>query len=133
MKTYPKLVLPLVLVALLAGACASIYTGVVTVTTVVDTAMKSWAELSVNGYTTAAVDARVIQAHNEYRAACGVAQTALQAYKISGDPLQYNVAQAMALAKAKEAANALVDLIVPLLPVKKGTEIKTQLVNAKTL
>lgn len=114
---------------LLAVACASLYTGVITVTTVVDSAMKSWAELSVKGLTTPAVDAKVTAAHDKYRASCGVAKNALIAYKVSGDPTQYNAA----IAAAKDAANQLLELIVPLLTATEGTDLQTKLANAKTL
>jgi hypothetical protein len=121
--------IPILLLLLLAVSCASIFSGVVTITTVVDTAMKSWADLSVKGLTTEAVDTKVKQVHEKYRASCAVAQTALVAYKASGDPTSYNAA----VAAAKQAANQLVDLIVPLLSASNGTDLKTKLANAKTL
>jgi hypothetical protein len=127
MKTL-RLPLSVFLFALLVG-CATIYTGVVTITATVDLAMKSWAALSAKGQTTSAVDAKVIAAHNQYRAACAVAQAALTAYKASGDPTQYNVA----IAAAKQAASNLVALIVPLVTPAQATTLQTNLANAKTL
>lgn len=124
----PKLTIPILALVLLT-ACASVYTGVVTMTTVVDTAMKSWADISVKGLSSPSIDTKVVLAHDKYRAAAGVTQTALIAYKASGDPTQYN----QALVLAKEAANQLLDLIVPLLTPKQGTDLKTKLSNAKTI
>jgi hypothetical protein len=123
-----KLTIPLLALLLLA-ACSTIYTGVVTMTTVVDTAMKSWADLSVKNLTTPAIDSQVVTAHNKYRTAAGVAQGALQAYKLSGDPAQYNAA----MDAAKAAANQLLDIIVPLLSPAQATDLKKKLTNAKTI
>jgi len=127
MKTI-RLPLAAFLLAFLVG-CAGLYTGVVTVTSVVDTAMKAWADLSVQGKTTPAVDAQVKAAHDKYRAACGVAQSALVAYKASGDPAQYNVA----VAAAKQAASDLVAIIVPLVTSAQASDLQTKLANAKIL
>ena len=128
MRTLTRAFLTLSIVALLAG-CATVYTSTVTITQVVDTAMKGWADLSVKGFTSAAVDTKVIAAHNNYRQACAVTQTALIAYKQTGD----NTAFVQAMAVAKAAASGLIDLIVPLLTTSDGAEIKDNLAKATTL
>lgn len=124
-----KRIMPFIAALALIAACTSVYTGVVTITSVVDSAMKAWADLSVRGLTTAAVDTRVIAAHNQYRASCGVAQSALIAYKASGDPAQYNVA----IAAARDAASQLLAIITPLLTPGQATDLQTKFANAKAL
>lgn len=116
------------LLAFIVG-CASLYTATVTLTDTVDSAMKMWANLSNNGKTTAAIDAKVTAAHDKYRASCAVAATALTAYKQSGDPTQYNAAVQSAFA----AAGQLVDLILPLVTPAQATDLKTKLGNSKTI
>jgi hypothetical protein len=119
------LLIPLLLVL----ACSSIYTGVVTITSVVDAAMKNWAQLSVAGKTSPAVDAAVTKAHDQYRKAAGVAQTALLAYKAGGNQADY----LNALAAVRTTADGLVDLIVPLLTPSQGANLKIKLTKASAL
>lgn len=106
--------------------CTTLFTGVVTITTVVDSTMKSWADLSVHGKTSPAIDLKVKAAHEKYRTACSVAQNALIAYKLSGDPTQYN---ATVLA-VKTAAQELLNLITPLLAQPDAEELQKKLYNA---
>lgn len=113
---------------LLVG-CATMFTSIVTVTSVVDTAMKAWAELQVKGLTSLQTDAKVIVAHDKYREACAVTQTALIAYKQTGD----NTAYVKAVAVARATAADLISLIVPLLTDSQATKIKTDFDKAKTL
>lgn len=124
MKTIPAIALAILLVG-----CASLYQSVITITSVVDSAMKNWAALSVAGKTTAAVDAKVIAAHNTYRAAAATCQAALVAYKANGDQTPYIAA----LNAAKAAAQGVLDLVVPLLTSAEGTTLETNLAKAKTL
>jgi len=123
-----KILPSLALVLLLVG-CTSLYQSVLTITSVVDQAMKNWAALSVAGKTSPAVDAKVKAAHEVYRQAAGVTQQALVAYKASGDQTQY----VAALNAAKAAAQGVIDLIVPLLEPAVGTQLLNNLANAKTL
>lgn len=122
---YAKIYATLLIVCLLVG-CATVYSSVVTLTGVVDTAMKAWAELSVKGATSTAIDARVVAAHNQYRQYAASAEAALQAYKENGDPGSYTAA----LAAAKSAANSLIDIIVPLLLPQKAASLKADLAKA---
>jgi hypothetical protein len=124
-----KLNIPLVLLLACMVGCTGLYTGVVTVTQVVDTAMKGWADLAHQGKTTPAIDAQVTRAHDKYRGACGVASASLQAYKLSGDPAQYQ----SAVAAAKDAASQLVAIIVPLLSPSQSSTLQSQLTKANTL
>lgn len=124
-----KKLLATTIVTLLLVGCASFSKTVVTVTAVVDSAMKEWAALSVNGKTTPSVDAKVVQAHNTYRASCAIVQTALIKYKETGDQAPY----LQAFAAARAAADGLLELITPLLLPEKATDLKTKLSTAKTL
>lgn len=124
MKPIKPFVTILPLVALVG--CTTVYSGVVSLTGVVDTAMKAWAELSVKGATSPAIDARVVAAHNQYRQYAASAEAALQAYKENGDPGSYTAA----LAAAKSAANSLIDIIVPLLLPQKAASLKADLAKA---
>ncbi len=125
---YAKASVCLLVLTCLVG-CATVYSGVVTLTSVVDSAMKAWADLSVKGATTPAIDARVVTAHNQYRQAAAVAESALLAYKANGDPGSYT----SALAAAKTAASGLVDIIVPLLLPQQANTLKSNLSKASTL
>lgn len=127
MKNIRLSIATLVLLALVA--CSTVYTGIVTITTVVDSAMRDWAQMSVAHQTTAAVDAKVIAAHDKYRAACSAAETALVAYKASGDQNAYIAA----VTAARAAAGEIIDLIAPLLAPAKAQALHTQLASAKTL
>ncbi len=116
------------LLALILG-CSSLYTGVVTITSVVDAAMKDWAQMSAAGKTTPSVDAAVTKAHDEYRKFAGVAQNALIAYKAGGSQSDY----LNALAAVRGAANGLIDLIVPLVTPSQGATLKTNITKASAL
>lgn len=122
-------VLPLLLVMFMAVGCAGLFQGVVTVTTVVDSAMKSWATLSVDGMTTAQLDAQVKAAHLKYRQAAAVCQDALVAYKTSGNQQDY----IKALEAAKVAATGVLDIITPLLSFSKGEGLYHKLGRATTI
>lgn len=106
--------------------CSSLYTGTVTITSVVDSAMKNWAELSVAGKTSQAIDAAVIKAHDQYRASCAVAQTALVVYKQSGDQSQY----VKAMLAVRSAADGIIDIIAPLLSPTKVETLRAKLSKA---
>jgi hypothetical protein len=117
-----------IMVTILVG-CATWYTGTVTITAVVDSAMRNWAQMSVAGKTSAAIDVKVIAAHNQYRAACAVAQTALISYKANGDQAQYIAA----ITAVRSSVDALFALITPLLSPAQSTSLQTQLAKAQTL
>jgi hypothetical protein len=122
-----KHITTLAVVLLLAG-CTTFYKSTVTLTAVVDSAMRSWAQLSVAGQTSASLDAQVIKVHAIYQKSCGVAATALEAYKAGGDKASY----ILALEVARATAGDLFDLILPLLSSAKQTTLTTQLRNAVT-
>lgn len=124
-KTLPVLFIA----ACLLTACATFNTSVITVTQVVDAAMKEWAALSVAGKTSTVIDGQVTVAHNRYRQACSVMQVALVEYKQSGN----NAGYVAAVAAARSAADGLIDLIVPLVTTQEANTLKTKMGKAKTI
>jgi hypothetical protein len=116
------------LLVLLMG-CSTLYTTTVTITQVVDSGMKSWAQMSAAGKSTAAIDAAVIKAHDQYRGACAVAQTALINYKASGNNADY----VSAIIAVRASVDGLFNLITPLLTPAKASTLKSQLAKATVL
>ncbi len=109
--------------------CASLYTGVVTITSVVDAAMKDWAALSVAGKTNPAIDKAVTQAHDKYRQSAAVAQTALMTYKTTGNQSDY----LNALAAVRAAADGLINLVVPLVTPNEASTLSNNLKKASAI
>jgi len=124
-----KNLIALILSGLLWAGCATTYKGAVTITATVDAGMKGWAELSVSGKTTPALDAQVKQAHAKYRMACTAAANALVAYKAGGDQAHY----VLLLEAARASAGDIFDLILPLFTGDKQLELETKLRTASTL
>ncbi len=122
-------ILTTISVIVLLTGCASLFSGIVTLTSVVDSAMKNYAHVYNSGAVSATVDAKVTEAHNKYRQASAVAQQALVAYKSSGDQSEY----LKAFAVVKEAAAGLVDMIVPLLTKSQGSTLKSNLAKAQVI
>ena len=112
-------------VAFLIG-CSSLWTGTVTITSVVDSAMKNWAEMSAAGKSSQAIDAAVIKAHDQYRAACSITQVALVTYKQTGNQAEY----VKALTALRASAGGIIDLIAPLLSPGETSTLRTQLGKA---
>lgn len=110
-------------------ACTTLYTSTVTITKVVDSGMKSWAQASVNGQSTAAIDAAVVKAHNQYRSACAVAKTALENYKAGGNVNDYTTA----LTAVRASVDDLFALITPLITSAEATKLQTDLQKASSL
>lgn len=120
-----KLLVPTLSILLLAG-CATIFSGVITVTKVVDSAMRNWAQLSASHQTTPELDNKVIAAHDKYRQAAGVSELILQSYKAGNST---NTVEA-ALQVAKDGATPLIDLIASIMQPTQAASIKTQLQKA---
>ena len=116
-------------VAILLSGCATVFTGIVTLTEVVDTGMKAWAQASNSGYSTTAIDAKVVEVHGKYQKACSVAQEALIAYKATGDQAAYQ----KAFAVVKAIAIDLVDLIAPVITSDKAVKLQTDLAKASKI
>lgn len=115
-------------VAFIVG-CSTLYTTTVTITQVVDAGMKDWSQMSAAGKSTAAIDAAVIKAHDQYRGACAVAQTALINYKASGNNADY----VSALVAVRASVDSLFNLITPLLTPAKASNLKSNLSKATVL
>jgi hypothetical protein len=123
-----KSIIPVLLAVAFLVGCSTLYTGVVSITSVVDTATTEWSNLSIAGKTTPEFDALVIKAHDKYRVSCGIAKRALVVYKSGGDQANYLTA----LEAAKVAADGLLDIIYPLLSPDKADALKGQLAKANT-
>jgi hypothetical protein len=115
-------------VAFLVG-CSTLYDTTVTITQVVDAGMKDWSQMSAAGKTTPAIDAAVVKAHDQYRAACAVAQTALINYKASGNNADY----VSAIVAVRASVDSLFDLITPLLTPAKASTLQSNLKKATVL
>lgn len=124
-----KRILSLIIAVVLLTGCNTLFKSTVTLTQVVDSAMKQWASLSVNGLTTPEFDAKVVVAHDNYRAAAAAAQSALIAYKNTGDQESY----LKAFEAARAAAGPVVDLIVKIISPARGVELQTDLAKANKL
>ena len=125
MRTKLKYGITIAVCALLLG-CTSLYTSVVTVTEVVDSAMKNWAQASKARQTTPEFNSQVVKLHDNYRLAAAAAQLSLKAYK------QTNNASDLvaALAAAKEGAIPLVDYIIQALTAPVAAELQSNLAKA---
>lgn len=115
--------------AITCAGCASVWQTTVTLTETIDSAAKEYAHVYNQGLVSAAVDAKVTEAHAAYQKFSAAAASALRAYKLSGDKTQYDAA----FAEAIKAANQFVNLIVPFLTNAQGTAIKTNLSKASSL
>ena len=120
-----KHTLTLAVCALLLG-CTTLYTSVVTVTEVVDSAMKQWAQANKERRTTPEFNAQVIKLHDQYRAAAAVAQLSLKAYKETANAADL----VTALQAAKEGAIPLVNLIIDILKPAESNQLQDNLAKA---
>ena len=115
--------------AVLLTSCATLYKSTISITSVVDVAMKNWAELSVAGKTTPAIDASVTATHLRYRQACGIAQKALTAYRDNGDKTAY----LQALITVRTLAADILDALTPLITSTEANSYKAKLSKATVL
>ncbi len=88
--------------------------------------MKAWADLSVAGKTTPAIDSKVAQSYAQYQKSCAIAEDALKAYKANGDKATYE--QAFAIVKATAAE--LIALIAPIIAPDKAAKMTADLAKA---
>lgn len=126
MKKYNYL---FVLPVILALGCATLFKASITLTKVVDTALKEAAALKVQGFMPAETELRLISAHETYRKAAGTAVVALEAYKLSGDKAEY----VRALETARGAASSIIELLVPLIGAARSDDLKGDLKKASKL
>lgn len=121
--------IPIAFAMLLLVGCQTLFTGIVTVTSVVDSAMKNWAQLSNTHQTTPEFDAKVIAAHDKYRKAAATAEILLKSYKVGGQ--QNDLASALQV--AKDGATPLIDLIASIMQPTEAATVKTRLLKASQL
>lgn len=112
---------------LLLAGCSTLFTASVALNDTVKAMMNDWAELSVTGQTTLALDEAVIVAHNHYRKAAGVAKASLIAYKNGGDQQAY----VAAIEAARTAADGIFAIIRPLLTKAKADAYSRQIQKAE--
>lgn len=117
--------LTLALVALALAGCASLYQGVVSLTSVVDSAAKDYAALYNQGLVPADVATKASAAHLEYRKAAGVARRAFEAVK-AGQTADTKTA----LEAARTAANHFVDVLFPILPPARAETLRASIAKA---
>lgn len=116
---------------LLLTACANftLYDAAVTTTSIVDSAMKDWAALSIDGNTTPEIDAKIIAGHRAYQQSAVIARDALVAYKNGGDAATYQ----KAFEAARVAMSAVLDLVMPLLQPARQAELQAKTGRATKL
>lgn len=118
--------LALALVCLLImSACGTFYTGVVSLTAVVEDAAKSYAKLYNDGLVPADVAAKASLAHAEYRKAAGVLADALEAVKLGK-----TADTKAALEAARTAAYNFVDAIFSVLGKQRAATVRAQIAKA---
>ena len=118
-------VITIAVCALLLG-CATFYSSVITVTEVVDSGMKQWAQANKNRQTTPEFNVQVVKLHDNYRMAAAAAQLSLKAYKNTGNAADL----VSALQQAKDGAGPLIEFISGILIPSQGDALKTQLAKA---
>ena len=129
MNRQPIAILALIAALSVSAGCQSLYKSVVTITSVVDGAAKSYASLYNQGLIPANTAERVSRAHMAYRKAAKVAQDALIAFKASGDKAAYDAA----FAATYQAATGFIELIIPLLYPGDAIALQLQLKRASAL
>lgn len=118
------------LLAVLLIGCSSLYTQIVTVTKIRDSAMKELAALSKQGKITPATDAKIAQADAVYRQAAETAQKALIAYQASPSTATNYTA---ALQATKLAVSGVLDILAQFVAANEMTTYRTQLTKANKL
>jgi hypothetical protein len=114
------------LCALMLG-CGGLPNAVVTVTSVVDAGMKEWAKASNDGRTTPKIDADVREAHVLYREAAGRAATLYETALNTGDAS----GRLAALKTIKEAADLLLDELIPAVGTPRVADLQLKLEGAQ--
>lgn len=130
LMVFSPMALPLTLVGTVAVVgCSSIWSHIVTVTEVRDSAMKELAQLSKQGQISEATDAKIAKADEVYRAAAETAAKSLRTYKEGGSEADY----VKALAAAKAAVTGILDILTPFLTQAEAVKLNTQLAKASRL
>lgn len=117
--------LALALFAVFLLGCQSLYTGVVSLTRVVDDAARSYAKLYNDGLVPPDVHVKASLAHAEYRKAAGVLADALDAVKLGK-----TADTKAALEAARTAAYNFVDAVFSVIGKQRVTEARAQIAKA---
>lgn len=115
-----------VFVLLITVGCNTLYTSAVTLTEAEDAVMKQWATLHNDHMTTADIDLKVMNAHENFNKARIAAAIALRAYKAGGDKSNY----IKALEAARAAIDPLFNILQPLLTPDTTKTLKTKVASA---
>lgn len=124
-----KKLLAVVMIATLVSGCAGIYSGVVTMTKIRDSAMKELAQLHKQGKISATTDTKIAEADLKYRQAAEVAEKALIAYQDGGDKLQY----VAALQAVRAAVGGILDILTPFVSQNTAIDMQADLAKANSL
>jgi len=116
-------ILALMLVALVG--CQTFYSGVVSLTRIVDDAAHEYAKLHLAGLVPPDVALKASVSHAEYRRAAGVLADALEAVKAGKE-----VDTKPAWDAARAAANHFVDVLFGILTKARVTELRAQIAKA---
>lgn len=110
---------------MLASACQTLYTGTVSLTAIVESAARDYSKSYNAGLVSTELANKVSVAHADYRKAAGIAADALEIVKAGG-----NADPKTALEGARVAANHFIDVLLPLLPKPRATELRAQIAKA---
>ena len=131
MNRQPITNLALIALLCLSVSCQSLFKNVVTITSLVDGASKTYASLWNKGLIPPDVAEKVAKAHLAYRQAAGVAQKALITYKASGgtDKAAYDAAFMATL----QAATEFINLCLPFFAPQDSIALQEQIRKANAL
>lgn len=124
-----KILCSVIALAFLVG-CASLYTQIVTVTQIRDSAMKELAALHAQGKITRATDEKIAQADAVYRQSAEVAAAALKAYR---DNPSAGTNYTAALQATKVAVSGILNILGQFIPASESAAYNTKLVKANQL
>lgn len=125
----PLLVVTGLTIALLAG-CSTLFTQIVTVTQIRDSAMKELAALHAQGKITRSTDEKIAQADAVYRKSAEVAASALKAYR---DNPSAGTNYTAALQATKVAVSGILNILGQFIPASESAAYNTKLVKANQL
>ncbi len=116
------------LAAFVLSACGTLYSGIISITALVDGAAKQYATAYNSGLVPPDIAAKVAAAHLNYRVAALTAKHALEAYKAGGTE-SYD--QAFAL--AQQSATEFINLVIPFFAPQDAIALQSSLKKATVL
>lgn len=118
------------LIVVMLSGCSTLYTQIVTVTQIRDSAMKELAALHAQGKITRATDEKIAQADAVYRQAAEAATAALKAYR---DNPSAGTNYTAALQATKVAVSGILNILGQFIPSSESAAYNTKLVKANQL